>query len=135
VSNEKIQKAGALSLIACKCPRCGKGRVFKYSILNPAKFSEAHDHCPSCNLPYEPETGFFYGAMYWSYAIIVGMAVTLAVALWYLGWFDYAMVIIPVSILVMLPVVFRYSRMLMLFVVYPIMYKEIFSGKAKAYTE
>jgi len=40
-----------------------------------------------------------------------------------------------VSILLMLPVVFRYSRMLMLFIVYPIMYKEIFTGKKKAYTE
>jgi hypothetical protein len=135
VAEEKIQKAGAFAFAACRCPRCGKGPVFKYSILNPTKFSEAHDHCPSCHLPFEPETGFFYGAMYWSYALIVGMSVIFAVVLWYTGLFDYAMGIIPVSILLMLPVVFRYSRMLMLFVVYPIMYKEIFTGKKKAYTE
>jgi hypothetical protein len=32
-----------------------------------------HEHCPSCNLRYEVEPGFFYGAMYISYAFTVGI--------------------------------------------------------------
>jgi uncharacterized membrane protein len=80
-------------------------------------------------LNYEPEPGFFFGAMYWSYALIVALIVTLSVALSLFGLFDYAIVGIPAAIVVLLPVIFRYSRMLMLYVVYPMMYKEQFSGK------
>jgi hypothetical protein len=43
--------------------------------------------------------------------------------------FDYAIVGIPTVIVAMVPLIFRYSRMLMLYVVYPAMYKEKFYGK------
>jgi hypothetical protein len=36
---------------------------------------------------------------------------------------------IPATIIVMVPLIFRYSRMLMLYVVYPAMYKDKFYGK------
>ncbi|UAJ15151.1 DUF983 domain-containing protein [Aquirufa lenticrescens] len=32
-----------------------------------------HEHCPSCDVRYEVEPGFFYGAMYISYAFTVGI--------------------------------------------------------------
>ena len=32
-----------------------------------------HENCPHCNLRYEVEPGFFYGAMYISYAFTVGI--------------------------------------------------------------
>lgn len=118
-----------LSFVACKCPRCGKSKVFRYSIFNVTKFSDTKDHCDNCGLDYQPETGFFFGAMYWSYAIIVAIIITFSIAFSVFGIFDYAIYAIPVAIILSLPLIFRYSRMLMLYIVYPIMYKKKYYGK------
>lgn len=67
--------------------------------------------------------------MYWSYALVVAVIVTLSVAFSLFGIFEYAMVAIPVAIVVLLPVLFRYSRMLMLYLVYPMMYKKLYKGE------
>jgi len=43
--------------------------------------------------------------------------------------FDYAIVGIPTVIIIMVPLIFRYSRMMMLYIVYPLVYKDKFYGK------
>ncbi len=56
-----------------KCPKCHKGKVFTYS--NPfdyKNFDKMEIHCSNCDHKYEKEPGFFYGAMYVSYALMVG---------------------------------------------------------------
>lgn len=118
-----------VSFLLCRCPRCGRDRVFPHSIFNLTKFAETKQSCSHCQLNYQPEPGFFFGAMYWSYALIVGLIVTFSIAFSLLGLFDYAIVAIPVAIVVLLPVIFRYSRMLMLFVVYPLMYRKKYQGE------
>jgi uncharacterized protein (DUF983 family) len=118
-----------ISFFLCRCPRCGRDKVFPNSILHMGKFAETQYECAQCKLSYEPEPGFFFGAMYWSYAIIVAIIVTMSVAMNLLGLFDYAIVSIPVAIVVFLPVIFRYSRMLMLYVVYPAMYRDLYNKK------
>ena len=94
------------------------------------KFAKTQYECAHCKLSYEPEPGFFFGAMYWSYAIIVGIIITMSVVFNLMGLFDYAIVGIPTAILILLPVIFRYSRMLMLYVVYPAMYRDQYYKKS-----
>jgi uncharacterized protein (DUF983 family) len=118
-----------ISFLLCRCPRCGKDKVFPRSILNLRRFAETQYACQCCKLSYEPEPGFFFGAMYWSYAIIVAIIVTLSITLSVLKLFDYAMFIIPAVIILLLPIIFRYSRMLMLYIVYPIMFKGRYKGE------
>ncbi|MCC7298836.1 MAG: DUF983 domain-containing protein [Bacteroidia bacterium] len=113
----------------CKCPRCGQEKVFQYSPFHITKFTSTKDGCGNCKLNYNPEPGFFFGAMYWSYAMLVGLIVTLSIVFSMVGLFDYAVYLIPVSIILLLPFIFRYSRMLMLYVVYPIMFKGEFRDK------
>lgn len=113
----------------CKCPRCGVDKVFPNSIFNPAKFAETKQSCSNCGLSYQPEPGFFFGAMYWSYAIIVALIVSFSIAFSVFGMFDYAIIGIPVGIIVLLPFIFRYSRMLMLYIIYPVMYKEKYNKR------
>ena len=119
----------SISFLLCRCPRCGKDKVFPKSILNLRRFAETQYACQFCKLSYEPEPGFFFGAMYWSYAIIVALIVTLSIGFSILGMFDYAIVGIPIAIILLLPVIFRYSRMLMLYIVYPIMFKGRYKGE------
>lgn len=61
------------AMIKARCPRCHEGRLFKYKWWNLFNFALMHENCPHCDLRYEVEPGFFYGAMYISYAFTVGI--------------------------------------------------------------
>jgi hypothetical protein len=105
------------SVLFNKCPKCHKGDVFKvknpYSLKN---MFNMFDHCEHCQLKYERETGFFYGAMYVSYALTSG---------WFLLWFllyltvldwdtFYFALFVTVTIILLSPLVLRLSRLIWL---------------------
>jgi endogenous inhibitor of DNA gyrase (YacG/DUF329 family) len=56
-------------LITNKCPDCHKGNVFQNSNLFTYKKDMMHQACPACHQPFEKEPGFYWGAMYPSYAL------------------------------------------------------------------
>ncbi len=132
---ESKKRAGVWSFLNSKCPRCGKGKVFSGSIFNYRTFADTLLECPKCKLSYEPEPGFFFGAMYWSYALIVGTIIVGSITLSLFDMFDYAIYAIPMFIIIMLPLAFRHSRLLMLYVVYPLMYTDKFFGKTESKIE
>lgn len=111
---QKVSKASAI--INGKCPRCRKGDIFKHSAYSISGFQKMNSHCPVCNLHFEREPGFFFGAMYISYAFSVAIFVSVGVALSTIGDFSlevYLLAIISV-VLLLLPLLFRYSRILFL---------------------
>jgi uncharacterized protein (DUF983 family) len=61
------------AMVNARCPHCHEGRLFKYKWWNVINFSQMHENCPSCGVRYEVEPGFFFGAMYLSYAFSVGI--------------------------------------------------------------
>jgi uncharacterized protein (DUF983 family) len=73
-----------------KCPRCHQGDVFVHGHAYKKGFDQMHTHCSNCHLKYEKEPGFFYGAMYVSYALGVALFVTL--------WVSFNLFFINVSI-------------------------------------
>ncbi|MGB0916450.1 MAG: DUF983 domain-containing protein [Flavobacteriales bacterium] len=101
------------SMLRLKCPRCHEGDLFLHK--NPYSFTmleKMPDNCPVCDQKYWPEPGFYYGAMYVSYALTIALSVAVFVAmtvlwrfeiLWYLG-------INAASILLLFPPIFRVSR-------------------------
>ncbi len=60
------------STINYTCPRCRKSSLFikPFDIKNPLAMNGS---CKRCNLNFEPEPGFYFGAMFISY-IITGFA-------------------------------------------------------------
>lgn len=66
------------SIRTMTCPRCQEGPFFVANPYNIRRAGDLHDHCPKCGLKYEKEIGFYYGAMYVSYAL----GVALFVACW-----------------------------------------------------
>lgn len=106
------------AIIQTKCPRCRQGDLFQYSLINYRKFHKMHEHCPECRLRYEVEPGFFFGAMYVSYAFIVGIVVVTSLALYFIldnpSVWVYLGAVYAV-ILLTLPLIFRYSRVLYLY--------------------
>ncbi|RZK38423.1 MAG: DUF983 domain-containing protein [Pedobacter sp.] len=103
-----------------KCPRCRIGKVFvgaTYSL----KTQKMNEVCPHCGLKYEREPGYFYVAMFVSYAMNVAQMITASVAAYIFGltleydnlWYFVGM-LIGISILCS-PFNYRYSRMVLLY--------------------
>jgi uncharacterized protein (DUF983 family) len=100
-----------------KCPRCRTGNMFATSMYGFGS-QKMNEFCPHCNLKFEREPGYFYVAMFVSYAINVAQMVTLAVAAYILTgsenpWF-YIGLLLGMT-LVVSPVNFRYSRVVLLY--------------------
>lgn len=60
------------SIFGLKCPRCSKGDLFtKKGLIVYSDMLEMHESCSECNLHYELEPGFWLGALWTSYPIVV----------------------------------------------------------------
>lgn len=71
-----------------------------------------HDKCPNCGQNYLPEPGFFYGAMYVSYALTVAQFVAVVVLLNIFfdpGIWDIV-ITLTVVMFILSPPVFRLAR-------------------------
>lgn len=100
-----------------KCARCHNGKVFENN--NPYSFKNGltmRDSCSECNLKYERESGFFYGALYVSYALMSGIFIIWFIAdlLWIRMDAVTLAIIVASTMLVLFPVVFRSARIIWL---------------------
>ncbi len=95
------------AILRQRCPSCRRGRVFAGAL-------SMHERCPECGVRFEREPGYFFGAMYVSYALCVlivgGLAAVLALTVlrsWNPRW-----IVFPAGAiyLLLVPAVFRYSR-------------------------
>jgi uncharacterized protein (DUF983 family) len=101
-----MRRSGAI--LAQRCPRCLRGRVFGGLVrMNTA--------CPSCELSFEREQGYFLGAMYFSYGL--GLLAIGAPVTWLIVERAPRWVVVGVAaglLLLLAPLLFRYSRVLWL---------------------
>ena len=105
-------------MVKAKCPRCRRGNMF---VGNPYAFgsNKINDHCPHCNFHFEIEPGYFYAAMYVSYALNVGEAIGLAFLTHLVThnndspWLYITTILLGCSVLS--PVNFRYARVFLLY--------------------
>ena len=68
------------SILNYQCPRCRSSKLFK----EPFEFSKPlnmHQKCQVCNQDFEPEPGFYFGAMFISYALSVFLLLVPALVL------------------------------------------------------
>lgn len=114
------------AVINHKCPRCRKGDIYPNSMfsINYAKMNET---CSHCGLKYEIEPGFFWAAMYVSYALMVAELVTAGILAFYFlsiqdQWWIIGLTISPVIVLITFN--FRYARTLLLHFLSPIKYNK-----------
>lgn len=83
----KLKNMSLLSILSSKCPNCKKGDIFnaKGNIFL-LKMPKMNSHCTECNYKFEKETGFFFGAMFVSYALAVAEMIAILILLWM--WLD-----------------------------------------------
>ncbi len=105
-------------MLHTKCPRCRRGNMFAGGMYNFGS-NKIYDHCPHCNLHFEIEPGYFYAAMYVSYALNIMEALIITATTYLLThnsdspWL-YIGVILGGSVL-LAPINFRYSRVFLLY--------------------
>ncbi|MEZ5014875.1 MAG: DUF983 domain-containing protein [Chitinophagales bacterium] len=100
-----------------RCPRCGKGKLFidpnPYHLSNMGKM---HKTCSNCHLKFEPETGFYYGAMYLSYLIGVFSSLLVFSIFHFIVQLDvlWSFILVALIWIGISPYLFRFSRSLWL---------------------
>lgn len=111
------KKSKLYSIVHETCPRCHEGKVFKYkSAYQSLSFGKLNDHCSYCGQSFDPEPGFYQGAMYVSYAFSLGLSFTIGLlmtflfnaSIWQVG------LVLLIVLVVLLPPLFRISRMVWL---------------------
>jgi len=83
--------------------------------------------CPLCGLVFEPEPGYFLASMYISYGMaVIIMAPVFFLLLWLMpGWSGEAVAFLSVvPYIPLIPVIFRYSRVIWIYVDRPASYNE-----------
>jgi uncharacterized protein (DUF983 family) len=103
-----------MTLLTFSCPRCRQGKLFhRGNLMNPGSLFKMHAHCPQCEQTFEPEPGFYFGAMFISYGINTALFIAAWVGLT-LVYPDYSLTLLlglltAVAILG-LPLTYRLSR-------------------------
>ncbi|WP_026464433.1 DUF983 domain-containing protein [Adhaeribacter aquaticus] len=100
-------------ILHVKCPKCREGNMFPEETLYTTSFADMHETCPNCQQNLEQEPGFYYGAMYVSFAFNVGIFL---ISLFLLSLFVEEITLplmagVVISVVVgFLPIIFRLSR-------------------------
>ena len=103
------------SVLFNKCPRCHEGNFMEENNIFKFKMAfKMHKNCSKCNLKYMMEPSFYYGAMYVTYALTVGVSIItfiIATLLFKLSLLDSFIPIVVVLILTA-PFSLRFSRII-----------------------
>ena len=98
------------------CPNCNKTKVFA-SNGNPLLFKmpKMKMKCDNCGYSFHRETGFYFGAMYMSYALTVAEMVAVFVLGLLFGWsFMTMFILVVITILSLSTFNYKISRLMWL---------------------
>jgi len=79
-----------VSVLQNKCPRCRKGKLYEHAnaYAHLKDFMQMKEYCEVCGQVTEPETGFYFGTGYVSYALSIAVSVATFIAWWVLIGFS-----------------------------------------------
>jgi uncharacterized protein (DUF983 family) len=103
------------SVLHNKCPYCHEGDFFlNNNPYNFSTFDKQHEYCPVCHGSYMPENGFYYGAMYVSYALDIALGVAFFILSNVIfNWGTTAFLVLYIgSLLVLWTIIFRKARII-----------------------
>ena len=116
--NNEIRLPSRSAALHTKCPRYRRGDFFATSMYG-FKAQKTHDTYNHCNLKFEREPGYWYVALFVSYAMNVAELITLAVATYLItGNLENPYLYIAVlfgGTFLLSPINFRYSRVVLLY--------------------
>lgn len=108
----------AAAILHCKCPRCHQGDLFiHHSHYHLSGLLDMPDTCPVCGRDIQIEPGFYLGAMWVSYPIVMLLLIVSLLASYLVFRLDLLVSfgIAAGLLLAVLPLILRYSRVLFLY--------------------
>jgi uncharacterized protein (DUF983 family) len=101
------------SVLGNRCPRCRYGRLFVFK--NPYRFKNGlkmHRNCPICTQDFQIEPGFYIGALWTSFPVVVlMMAIMAGVSI---GIFnvppEWSIIAISAILIALQPLIIRFGR-------------------------
>ena len=115
-TSKRMKKGSKLySISHLTCPQCHEGKFFVSTVYDLKHVGDVRNECDVCHLKYEREPGFYYGAMYVSYALGVALFVTIWAScnLWFPSfgvWTQIGLVVL--FTIVLSPVLFALSKII-----------------------
>ena len=113
----KTEISQANAALHAKCPKCRKGNMFATPMYGFSS-QKMNENCPHCGFHFEIEPGYFYVAMFVSYALNVAEMVTLAIGTYILTYSNnpwiYCAILLGMAF-ALSPFNFRYSRVVLLY--------------------
>lgn len=111
------EKSTRTAQLSGKCPACREGDIFKYPLSRFSHFAEMNTHCPVCGAGFEPEPGFYFGAMYITYAFNILLLTGFGLTLYYFVELSEPVYLILIALFATLttPFSFRWSRVIWLY--------------------
>ncbi len=118
MKEERNALATAKDIVTAKCPSCRQESLFVHSVYRLDRMLKMHKTCPACQQDFVQEPGFYFGAMYFSYAFTIAIMVFFGVGYKIVFnpqqmWPILSSVFVPAVILS--PFNYRLSRTLMLY--------------------
>ncbi len=111
---QMLKKGSKLySILTGTCPKCHQESMYAdQNLLHVSNCIKMKDHCSRCGLKYMIEPSFFYGAMYVSYGLNVGLGIIvfLITYTFFSSSMITAFIAIIASMLLLFPIVMRLSR-------------------------
>lgn len=108
------QRSVLSSILKLRCPKCRKGHLFQSGkISKPGSLFAMYPTCGHCHQSFEPEPGFYFGAMFVSYGIntLLFIASWITLTLVYPSYSLFLLLGLLVGIVMLsLPFSFRLSR-------------------------
>lgn len=105
-----------IPLIKSKCPNCEEGNVYqKRKGFSLFTFAKMNLRCPQCNHMFQKEPGFFTGAMYVSYALVIAELILFYLLINSFFSEDMTLILMLTSVVVMSSTNYRYSRLIWMY--------------------
>jgi uncharacterized protein (DUF983 family) len=104
------------------CPVCGQAHIFEKSSFLSIKPPKMHTACQNCGYIFEKESGFFWGAMFVSYAftVIEIIATILIAQLFFTETLDTRIIWITVTAIILLATFnYKLSRIVWIYLFFP----------------
>ena len=101
------------SILTGSCPKCQNESMYlDKNMLHLTKILKMNENCSHCGLKYQIEPSFFYGAMYVSYGLNVGIGIAAFIVSYVLlnASLKVAFISIIAAIILSFPLVLRLSR-------------------------
>lgn len=101
------------SILRLKCPRCHEGDLFvTRNAYNFKRMLDMPDRCPVCNQDFRIEPGFYSGALWVSFPLVMLISVPLWIIVFWFADLSFDMMFLMFGLLIfgLQPLIMRYSR-------------------------